>query len=49
MNILEIADQLRALAEKRAIESGRSSQEVWNEAVKELDNIFKMEEEKFLI
>ena len=46
MNILEIADELRGLAEERARETGRSSQEVWNESVRELDNIFKNKENK---
>ena len=47
MNILEIADQLRKLAEERARETGKSLQEVWNEAVRELDDIFKNEENKY--
>ena len=47
MNILEIADQLRKLVEERARETGKSSQEVWDEAVKELDNMFKNEENKY--
>lgn len=47
MNILEVANQLREVAEKRAKETGRSTQEVWNEAVKELNNIFKNEENKY--
>lgn len=47
MNILEISDQLRALAEERARETGKSLQEVWNEAVKELECIFKNEENKY--
>lgn len=47
MNILEIAEQLRSLAEERARKTGKSLQEVWNEAVKELDDIFKNEENKY--
>lgn len=47
MNILEIANQLRELAEERARETGRPLQEVWNEVVKELENIFKNEEKKY--
>ena len=47
MNILEIADQLRKLAEERARGTGKSLQEVWNEAVRELDDIFKNEENKY--
>jgi len=47
MNILEIADQLRKLAEERARETGKSLQEVWNETVRELDDIFKNEENKY--
>ncbi|CEK40056.1 hypothetical protein [Paraclostridium sordellii] len=46
MNILEIANQLRELAEERTRETGKSFQEVWNEAVRELDDIFKNKENK---
>lgn len=44
MGLLDAAEQLRKIAEKKAKEKGVSVQEVWCEAVKELDSIFKKSE-----
>ena len=41
MGILELAEELREIAERKSKESGKSIQEVWEEAVKELDRIYK--------
>lgn len=47
MNILDISEKLRELAEKKSKENGQTIQEAWKEAVKELDNIFKNEDMKY--
>ena len=41
MSILEIAEELRKIAEIKSKETGKSIQEVWEESVKELDRIYK--------
>ena len=41
MSILEIAEQLREIAERKSKETGKPVQEVWEEAVKELDSLYK--------
>ena len=41
MSILEVAEELRKIAEIKSKETGKSIQEVWEESVKELDRIYK--------
>lgn len=41
MSILEVAEELRKIAEIKSKETGKSIQEVWDESVKELDRIYK--------
>ena len=41
MGILEIAEELRNIAERKSKETGKPVQDVWEEAVKELDRIYK--------
>ncbi len=45
MSILEIAEQLREIAERKSKETGKTVQEVWEEAVKELDSLYREKEE----
>ena len=45
MSILEVAEELRKIAEIKSKETGKSIQEVWEESVKELDRIYKEREE----
>lgn len=48
MGILEIAEALREIAENKAKETGKTVQEVWEESVKELNRIYKENDEKYL-
>lgn len=46
MSILEKAEQLRKIAEKKSKETGKSVCEVWEEAIKELDKLCKESENR---
>lgn len=41
MSILEIAEELRKIAEKKAKETGLTVQEVWSDSIKELDDFLE--------
>lgn len=46
MSILEMAEQLREIAERKSRETGKSISEVWEEAIKELDKLYQENEDK---
>ena len=44
MSILEIAEELRKIAEKKSEETGLTIQEIWSDAVKELNELYEKRE-----
>lgn len=46
MSILEKAEQLRKIAERKSKETGKSVSEVWEESIKELEKLFQENENK---
>lgn len=47
MGILEIAEELRKIAENKAKETSKTVQEVWEESVKELNRLYKENDNQY--
>lgn len=47
MSILEMAEELKSVLERKAKETNKSIQEVWKDSVKELYRIYKEQDSKF--